>query len=109
LSAVAFWWTMLAPASRARLGEAGALLVLTVEGTAMAALGSLLTFSPVPWYPSYGALEAAHGIDPLADQQAAGLIMWIPIGTVFLWVGSVWFLRWIRQDEGALTPARRHP
>jgi len=46
------------------------------------ALGALMAFSRASWYPGYA----------LADQQLAGLIMWIPAGTVYplaaLWLVS---------------------
>ena len=37
-------------------------------------LGALMTFAPTPWYPTYS----------LADQQLAGVIMWVPGGGSYL-------------------------
>ncbi len=47
-------------------------------------LGALLAMSRHPWYTSHLATSALWGLLPLADQQLAGLIMWIPTGLVYL-------------------------
>lgn len=43
----------------------------------MGLLGALLTFAPGPLYASHLATTAPFGIGPLADQQLAGLVMWV--------------------------------
>jgi cytochrome c2 len=50
-------------------------------------LGAFLTFAPTPWYTAYGGRGAAWGLSPLADQQLAGLIMWVPAGVAYLVAG----------------------
>jgi cytochrome c oxidase assembly factor CtaG len=42
-----------------------------------------MTFSDSLWYPSYLEPTQALGVDPLADQRLAGLLMWIPGGLVY--------------------------
>ena len=64
----------------------------------MTALGALLTFSPTVWYPAYAAAERAHGTGSLADQQLAGVLMWIPSGLLYLVIIAWLFLRWIDAD-----------
>ena len=45
------------------------------------ALGALMSFSSSPWYADYAAMGMTGiGLDPVDDQQLAGLIMWIPGG-----------------------------
>jgi putative membrane protein len=48
------------------------------------ALGALLTFAPRPWYGLMAAGAGAWGFTPLEDQQLAGLIMWIPMGGIYM-------------------------
>lgn len=44
----------------------------------MGMLGSLLTFAPAPLYATHIGTTLPWRIDQLADQQLAGLIMWVP-------------------------------
>ncbi|MGE4241212.1 cytochrome c oxidase assembly protein [Ramlibacter sp.] len=67
------WWSVLA-GGRRQWPQALTALLVTMAHTGM--LGALLAFSP---RPLYGA-EAAG----LADQQLAGLLMWIPGGAIYL-------------------------
>jgi putative membrane protein len=89
--------------------------VLYVFTTSMhsGALGALLTFAPVPWYPAYAGKAAAWGLTPLEDQQLAGLVMWVPAGVAYLLASLALFARWLhgleardRQREGRALPPR---
>ena len=82
------------------------------------ALGALFTFAGSPIYPAYALTARAAGIQPLHDQQIAGLIMWIPAGVVYLAAATVMAVRWLRGMERyapavgpapslAVAPARR--
>ncbi|KPQ08741.1 MAG: aa3-cytochrome c oxidase assembly factor CtaG [Saliniramus fredricksonii] len=44
----------------------------------MGLIGAVLTFAPQVLYPEHLPLTAPFGLTPLADQQLAGLIMWVP-------------------------------
>ena len=83
LSGWLFWWSVLRPGRAGTLPAAGALL-FTVMHTGL--LGALLSFSKEPLY---SVAQSA-----LADQQMAGLLMWVPGGLVYLlvavWAGSRW-------------------
>jgi putative membrane protein len=61
-----------------------------LQGNLMAAL---ITLSPTPLYTSYA------GPGGLADQQWAGLIMWIPAGVVYILAGLLLFAGWLRESE----------
>lgn len=63
-------------------------------------LSALLTFARTPWYTGYDA-EAirAWGLEPLADQQLAGVIMWIPGGVAYLVTALMLLALWIRGSE----------
>ncbi|HEX5723095.1 MAG TPA: cytochrome c oxidase assembly protein [Acidimicrobiia bacterium] len=64
-------------------------------------LALLLTFADTPWYWVYSATTRAYGLDPLADQQLAGVIMWVPAGLVYTGIGLKLLLTWIRQHDPA--------
>ena len=62
-------------------GAVGALLATMVL---MGLLGAILTFAPRALYAPHALTTTAWGLTPLADQQIAGLIMWIPAAAVYL-------------------------
>jgi len=83
-----FWWSVLRP-SRTDVLEASLALLFTVMHTGL--LGALLTFANAPLY--------GNGPAALADQQLAGLVMWIPGGLVYL-LAAVWATwRWLQTLE----------
>ena len=93
-----FWWGMLyGRYGRAGYGAAVFYVFLTVVHTGI--LGAMLTFAPTPLYPIYSAPAAAHGIDPVVDQQRAGLLMWIPAGLVMTLLGLALFAAWLGESE----------
>jgi cytochrome c oxidase assembly factor CtaG len=102
-TAIVFWWPILTTGLRRRIGVGLAIVEVLVATTAMTALGALLTFSPTVWYPAYATAEGAHGIAPLADQQVAGVLMWIPSSLLYLVVVAWLFLRWIDADVARST------
>jgi cytochrome c oxidase assembly factor CtaG len=66
------------------------------------ALGALLTFSQVLWYPAYGGTTAKWGITALEDQQLGGAIMWVPSGVVFIAVAMALMGRWLSESDRRL-------
>jgi cytochrome c2 len=98
LAASLFWWAMV----HGRYGRGGyGLGVLYVFLTAVhsSALGALLTVSPSVWYGEYGRQAAAWQLDALADQQLAGLLMWIPAGVIFIVFGLALVAAWLGEAE----------
>jgi len=68
----------------------------------MGLLGALLVFAPRPLYAEHLASTAAWGLSPLADQQLAGLLMWIP--AMLPYVAVAIRLAWSSlRDTGAQT------
>jgi putative membrane protein len=91
--AVGLWfWTLLATTGRHRLEGGLAVLFVFLAALPMSALGALLTLAPRPLYPEQSGL----GAQGLADQQLAGLIMWLPPDVVYLSLCAVLMLRWLR-------------
>lgn len=83
LGATALWFWLAVRAARP-LAAVSALLVSTVQ---MGLLGALLTLAGQAVYAPHAATTWAWGLDPLRDQQAAGLIMWAPAAGIYLWAG----------------------
>jgi putative membrane protein len=94
VSALAFWALVIDPAPHRRLGYGPAILLVFVTMLAGAALGALITFSSTVLYPIYDAGARLWGTTPLADQQVAGAIMWIPPGAVLFLTVVFLALRW---------------
>ncbi|OHE86568.1 MAG: hypothetical protein A2579_02995 [Lysobacterales bacterium RIFOXYD1_FULL_69_11] len=57
----------------------------------MGFIGALLVFSRRALYPVYAERAPLLGLDVLADQQLAGLVMWVPACVPYL-VGGVWLM-----------------
>lgn len=96
-SALLFWWAVIHPRRRAALGLSIVYLFTTAVHTAV--LGALMTFSRTPWYPAYAGGAAAWGLTPIEDQQAAGLIMWIPASLAYLVAALFILRRWLQSSE----------
>jgi putative membrane protein len=96
------FWAALYGAGRAMMSYGAA--VFYVFGTAIhsGALGALLTFSTVLWYPLYAGRTAVWGFTPLEDQQLGGLIMWVPSSIVFIVVGLILFACWLKESNTRL-------
>jgi putative membrane protein len=71
--------------SMAQPGAALVALVATIGQ--MGLLAALIVFAPRPLYAAHFASTAAWGMDPLTDQQLAGLLMWVPASLPYLGVG----------------------
>jgi cytochrome c oxidase assembly factor CtaG len=85
VAAGALFWSAILSAFASRAERAGvAVLVLLVTFVHTGLLGALLSFSPAPWYAIMAPGAVASGFSPLADQQLAGLIMWVPMGAIYL-------------------------
>lgn len=100
LTALIFWWTVFGDgASRQSGGHAMLSVFTTMVHTS--ALGALISLAPGLWYPSYVEPTSALGIDPLHDQQAGGLIMWVPASVVYLIGGLAIAARWLQSPASA--------
>jgi putative membrane protein len=98
LTAALFWWGMMhGRYGRAGYGAAVAYVFLTALHSTI--LGALLTLAPSAWYRTYEATAAARRLDAVADQQLAGLVMWVPSGVIFIVVGLALFAAWLGESE----------
>jgi putative membrane protein len=92
-SALAFWWALV---RRAERGAAVLHLFVTMVHTTI--LGALLVLVPRMLYPGQTALAPQWHLTPLEDQQLAGLVMWVPAGTVYAGAALVFAALWVRQS-----------
>ena len=60
-------------------------------------LGALMALAPRVLYRAQTATAAAWGLTPLEDQQLAGLVMWVPAGTIYAGAALALMALWIRQ------------
>lgn len=78
-SFVWFWRVVLSP----NTAPVTALLGIGAGAGQMGLLGALLTLAPRPLYAVHGPGALLWGLDPLQDQQLAGLLMWVPAFFVY--------------------------
>jgi len=97
-TAALFWWALI-HGRYGRLGYGASVGYVFVTGIHTGALGALLTFSPNVWYPIYQRTTSAWGLNPVEDQQLAGLIMWIPAGVILVVLGLALFTAWLGEAE----------
>jgi putative membrane protein len=98
VTAALFWWALI----RGRYGRAGygaAALFVFLTAAHSGILGALITVAGRLWYPIYDARSRAAGVDPLADQQLAGLLMWIPAGMLLAALALGLLAAWLGEAE----------
>lgn len=98
-SALLFWWVALQPSGPRRLARGADVLYMFAGALQSCALGALLAFAPSVIYPVYAVRTLAWGASPVADQQLAGLLMWVPSFVVYLVAAGALFVGWLRAVE----------
>jgi len=93
-----FWWAMV-HGRYGRMGYGLGVLYVFLTGVHSSILGALLTIAPSAWYPDYVQQAARWHVDALADQQLAGLLMWIPAGCIFVVFGLALIAAWLGESE----------
>lgn len=84
-------------------GVGPALVAIVVVMMQMGFIGALLTFSRRALYAVYVDRAPLLGLEAMADQQLAGLLMWVPACVPYL-IGGLWLMR-----AGLRRAERRHP
>jgi putative membrane protein len=102
VTAVLFW-SALYGVGRSAMSYGAATFYVFGTTAHCSALGALLTFSTVLWYPAYQQTTQSWGLSPLQDQQLGGVIMWVPSGLVFVVIGLALFAKWLRESEDRLS------
>jgi putative membrane protein len=101
-TALLAWWPTLGPLPQwPRLAlplHSLYYFAMTLPGTAV---GAFITFADPGLYAPYDTAQRIFGIDLATDQQAAGLLMWVALGTIYLLLITVSFFRWVSREEAA--------
>jgi putative membrane protein len=90
-SALLFWIPVMRPHARAGLGPAGTVLYLGAAAGQCTVLGALMVLASAPWYRT-------HALD---DQHLAGLIMWMPAGSLYVAFALARLLPVLHETPGA--------
>jgi cytochrome c oxidase assembly factor CtaG len=98
LTAVIFW-SALYGVGRSALSYGAGTFYTFGAAVQCSALGALLTFSSVVWYPAYAKTTARWGLTPLEDQQLGGVIMWVPSAIAFMVIALALFSKWLNESE----------
>jgi putative membrane protein len=107
VTAVVFWSALFGVGRPAFSYGAGTLYVFATA-VHCSALGALLTFSTVLWYPAYELTTMYCGLTRLQDQQLGGVIMWVPSALVFIAVALALFASWMKEAERRVGMGRLH-
>lgn len=111
LAGLWFWAAMLQRVRDRDTGVGGPLVAVIAVMMPMGFIGALLTFAPRPLYATYLERAPVLGLDALADQQLAGLVMWIPASIPYLvggaWLLIAWFARVERGDRARAAAMHR--
>jgi putative membrane protein len=100
VAGVILWWPILSPLRELpRLSYPAQILYLFLLMIPMTAVAAPITLAASVIYPWY--LEGAHGwgLRPLDDQVLGGLMMWVGQGTYLMFIFTLIFYRWSRNEE----------
>jgi cytochrome c oxidase assembly factor CtaG len=97
---IAMWMALLGPLPKPDwFGNGARLIYVVVVRFGGAVLANVLLWAGSPLYPDYAPGEAVHGITPLADQGAAGVLMMIEQSLVTLGLFAWLFFRAAQQSD----------
>jgi cytochrome c oxidase assembly factor CtaG len=113
-SGILFWWPVVQPwPSRPQWPEWAIIPYLLLADVQNTVLSAFLTFSDRVVYPTYSSVPQFPGMDPLSDQHAAGVIMWVPGSIFYLIPAGILAMRFLSprrhvagRDELLLARAR---
>ena len=94
------WWCVFQDAPH-RLGAGTRAAYVFAAFVLGSPIGLVMALVPEPIYDFY--VDAHHrvwGLDPLGDQQLAGMLMALEQAIVFFAVVAYWFFRFLAEEEG---------
>lgn len=109
-AALLMWWPLASPLPELPplTGPLQMLYTFLVE-VLMTFAFALVTFSPVPFYPTYAHGAPLVGIPALDDQEAAGAIMRVGSMLSYGFIFARAFRIWVRNDEAGMPPEMHMP
>lgn len=99
LTAVLFWASVIRLRPRDHAGNGVRILSVFAMALQGSMLGALITFASRPLYVSHQAVAPVLDLDPLTDQQIAGVIMWMPPGLLYTGVAAYLVVQWLAAPE----------
>jgi cytochrome c oxidase assembly factor CtaG len=96
---LAMWWSVFQDEPH-RLGSGARAAYVFAAFVLGSPVGLVMALVPEPIYDFY--VEAHHrvwGLDPLEDQQLAGILMALEQAVVFFGVFAYWFFRFFAEEE----------
>jgi putative membrane protein len=109
VSALIFWWPVYSPLAQRRLSPLLVVLYLSTACIFCSVTGIIITFAPPGIYPGYihaagpagllSLIRDGWGLSAEADQQLAGLLMWVPGCLVYLSGMLITLGRWYLTPE----------
>jgi cytochrome c oxidase assembly factor CtaG len=93
-TAILFWWAVV---WKSEHGASAWHLFVTMVHTSI--LGALMALAPRVLYIAQTQTAGAWGLTPLEDQQLAGMIMWVPAGTIYAAAAMTMMALWIRRSS----------
>jgi cytochrome c oxidase assembly factor CtaG len=116
LAGMLFSWPLLGPFPEMRIHPLSGIIYLFTACISCSLLGLLITFAPIHTFHLYlgsgssmkGMAYSPWGLTSAADQQAAGLIMWVPCCFVYL-SGCLYLLhRWFTAPVSLTLSITKH-
>ncbi len=108
ISGLIFAWPVFSPLQFKKLEPLYSSLYLFTACIGCTVLGIFITFAPAGFFSSYmtgsssvilNFLQFNMGLTPDADQQAAGLIMWVPACLIYLTIIMIMMAKWYSSPE----------
>jgi len=103
IAGVIFSWPVFTPLKFRKLDPLQSALFLFTACIGCTVLGIFITFSPSGFFSEYmignnpvilNFLHSQMGLTPDADQEAAGLIMWVPACLIYLTIIMIMMAKW---------------
>lgn len=95
LAAIAFWSVAL---GENRLNDGAKALYVMTAAVVTDLPGVIMLFAPRAICVMPGENATRFHLTPLADQQLAGILMWVPANLVFFGIATFLFARWISEN-----------
>lgn len=114
LGGIIFCWPVINPYRQFRMAPLSAVLYLSTACVFCTILGLMITFAPPGTYSHYINMVDSYGylhvvrkqwkISASIDQQAAGLIMWVPCCFIYLTASMAILINWFDKKESYTIP-----
>lgn len=109
IGGIIFCWPVINPYHEYRIPSLSAVLYLSMACVFCTILGLMITFAPLGIYSHYLNITDSYGylnvirdqwkISAGMDQQAAGLIMWVPCCFIYLTASMIILINWFDRKE----------